>query len=378
MNILIDGFFYQLSRSGISVLWTNLINTWANDRNEINLYFLDRGQRDLQFNKKVEIINHPQIDIDKAFSDFNTKVFEDDRLLLNEICKENNIDIFMSTYYTYVDECPNLLLVYDLIPEVFPDVFNLNEPIWKQKSLGIYSSQAYLCISENTAKDLLRFYKISGRYVSYSHLAANDSWVSSKPANEKKSKNIPYVVVPGLEQFESYKNQGIIFKSLRHLVEKKLIRIVCTGKKAKTQIKSYSNLIDIDLVECTLLEEKDLVYLFKNALAVIFPSSYEGFGLPLLEAFSTGTPIITCKNSSLEEIGSCWAIYIDRTDVFKLREVIENLLDIPNEVKTIYSNNIQNYSSLFEWEKFCLEVDKIARQLSLSYDHSKWLEAHNE
>jgi glycosyltransferase involved in cell wall biosynthesis len=381
MNILIDGFFFQIGRTGIARVWVELLTQWSRISPDINFYFLSRGQMDIEI-PGVHLIDFPEAPILESFDVWNTKPMSRDRNLLNDVCRERKIDVFFSTYYTYVTECPNILFIHDCIPENFPNLINLDEPIWKLKTEAIYASQAYVAVSENSAIDLLKFYTVEGRPIVIGHNGLSEKWIkntSELDVARLKSKyalSDNYIVIPGLSSISSYKNQKLVFNSLAKEIENSSIDIVCTGGRAKEEIKSYEGIVNIEKIKISNFSEDDLVTLIAGALVVAYPSIYEGFGLPLIEAFSQGTPVITCNNSSLFEVGKSAALYVDKDDEAGFRDIINQLINTEIEAKKSYSKYVKLYANKFRWIEMAHKVDSLTRQLILQGKHEKWMLQH--
>ena len=136
----------------------------------------------------------------------------------------------------------------------------------------------------------------------------------------------PFILVPGLQPSSSYKNQILIFRALnKHLSEHRL-ELILTGKNAEMNLRSYEPYNLLPNISIKYFTERDLLWHYRNALAVVYPSKEEGFGLPIIESQAAGTLAITCSNSSLREVGGNHAVYIEPDNELQLSEVIDYLL----------------------------------------------------
>ena len=109
--------------------------------------------------------------------------------------------------------------------------------------------------------------------------------------------------------------------------------------------------------------QEDLPALYKNASVFVYPSLYEGFGLPILEAMNQGTPVITSKVSSLPEIGSDAVLYCDPNRVEDMEMVIKNVLN-NNHLKTALSMKGKERATHFSWDKFVGKAVNVIKELN--------------
>jgi glycosyltransferase involved in cell wall biosynthesis len=370
MNILIDGFFYQLARSGIARVWNDLIDEWSTVSPDINFYFMDREQDDIKLN--CQIIPTAKVPIEECFHVWNLEPANRDRELINKLCRDLDIDIFMSTYYTYSDVATNVLYIHDCIPERFPNLINLEEPIWKMKSDAIYHSNGYICVSENSKNDLYSFYNVPDRPSIVALNGLSSTFLQDVSMN--KLPNViskPFILVPGLSNKGSYKNHELIFDAIRPWLKNGDIQCVCTGGAAQELIRQYFDVVDSTQVVTGYFSEEELISLYDRALAVVYTSRYEGFGLPIIEGFSRGTPVITCNNSSLSEVGRNLAIYVDEDDSLDLRAKISCLLETP--VSKTFDLLSRSELSRFVWADSVAQIDAFVRQSNLEGNHAKWM-----
>lgn len=98
------------------------------------------------------------------------------------------------------------------------------------------------------------------------------------------------------------------------------------------------------------VDDKSLRYLYNGATAVLYPSLYEGFGLPVLEAMSCGTPVITSNNSSLPEVGGDTAIYVDPLDKTSIIQALELFENRPQLAEELFDKCIEQ-ATRFTWER---------------------------
>lgn len=374
MNILIDGFFFQLARSGIARVWEDLIFHWSEISPDIRFYFLDRGQSDLTL-AGAETVSFPPLAIEKCFELWSLEPWYQDRKKIDGMCHELNVDLFMSTYYTYSTTVKNITYIHDCIPEIFPDLYNNDEPIWKLKTEGIYHSHGYVCVSKNTAKDLLNFYPIKGRPIVVAENGVADVFFEeanrkSSPIRQKLGLTKPFVLIPGLAAANSYKNQLNALTAVAPLLEQGQIDVVCTGGGATGHIPEYRDVINVSALTTGDFSLDDLLNLYANASVVLYPSRYEGFGLPIIESLASGTPVITCDNSSLREVGGDIALYVDPDDIDGMRNLVEKLVNAQNTVG--FEQLAKARAEKFNWNVAARKVDGFARQIVLETKHNQW------
>lgn len=312
-KIIVDGVFFQLYQTGIARVWRSLLEVWAGEELSNHLVVLDRANT----TPKIPGIRYRKANL---FSYENT---ESDRAMLQQICDEEGADLFISTYYTTPLTTSSVFMAYDMIPEVVGA--NLNEPMWREKHHAIHHASGYIAISHNTAQDLANFFPdialeniiVAHCGVSSDFQVAAISEISS--FRQKYGITKPYYIVSGGGR--GYKNSLLFFQAFASLASRQGFEIVCTGSGGFLEdgFRQYTAGITVHMLH---LSDEELRLAYAGAIALVYPSKYEGFGLPVLEAMACGCPVITCRNASLPEVGGDAVIYVDDSNPADLADAL--------------------------------------------------------
>jgi glycosyltransferase involved in cell wall biosynthesis len=356
-NILIDAVFFQLYQTGIARVWQSLLEQWANTEFANHILVLDRANTA----PKINGIRY------RTISAYNYNNTEADKQMLQDVCHEESADLFISTYYTTPIETPSVFMAYDMIPEVLGG--NLNEPMWREKHNGIQHASSYISISEHTAKDLNKcFPDIPLESITVAHCGVDPlfSPASEKEINTFKHKygiNKPYFLLGNLQ---GYKNSILFFQALSQLVNKQSFDIISTGagNQLPSEWRQY-------IPGCTFyglqLTDEELRLAYAGAVALVYPSKYEGFGMPVIEAMGCGCPVITTRNASLPEVAGAAAIYINDHDVMGLADALCEVQK-PSIRNSLINAGLAQ-AKKFSWRKMAETVSNAlvnATQLSLN------------
>ncbi|MHB1687860.1 MAG: glycosyltransferase [Ignavibacteriaceae bacterium] len=341
-KIIIDGVIFQIQANrpaGISRVWTSLLTELSKTELADSIVLLDRGgtSPEIQGIKKRNIFR---------FSGYWEAIA--DSYYLQDICDEENGLIFISTYYTYPSKTHSIMMLHDFIPELH----KWQGLEWKTKKKAIEKARSYLSVSNSTAKDLKRFYPgESLKQVFVISNAVSDNFkVNSDPTIESfktRYKIIkPYFLVSGTRIF--YKNIIQFVKAFSELKNKEEFEILFTGGPSELEADFLPYLKNVKH-QVVFLSNEDLSTAYSGAVALVYPSKYEGFGLPLLEAMKSGCPVITCRNSSLTEVAGDAAIYVEEDNIYSMKRALSQ---ISSETlrKNIIKKGLKN-AQRFSWTK---------------------------
>ncbi len=305
-KILIDGILFQFEKTGMIRIWKSLLEEWAKNGFAQYLIILDRGG------------NVPKISGVKYrfVPSYDYTTIERDREMLQQVCDQECADLFISTYYTTPIKTQSVCITYDLIPEIMGA--DLKAPKEQAKHDAISYASTYISISENTAHDLVRVFSgISLESIQVAHCGISSKFYPANQAEISSFKNKygiakPYFIL--VDRDEDYQNNILFFKAFSQLWTKEGFEIVWIGTKSrlKSEFRSYTAGSAIHLLE---LNEEELRLVYTGAVALVYPSKYDGFALPVLEAIACGCPVITCANTAIPEVAGQAVLYVNDADV---------------------------------------------------------------
>jgi glycosyltransferase involved in cell wall biosynthesis len=318
--IVIDGIFFQINVTGIARVWQTLLKQWLKSGFANHIVVLDRGKTA----PKIEGINYYEIE------SYDYRKSGADTYNLQSICDRLQADVFISTYYTTPINTPSVFLGHDLIPEVLG--MDLNAVEWQEKHLAILHASKYITVSLNTAKDLNKIFPhISLEEITVAYPAVGEDFYRTdlnNIDNFKSKYNItkPYFLFVGTRlSYDRYKNAILLFRAFNQFPQNKDIAIVCVGGDRQLEPELAALMEDEMSIHLLRIDDDELGSAYSGAIALVYPSRYEGFGLPILEAMACGCPVITCRNSSLPEVAGEAAWYISEFSIEEMLIALEKV-----------------------------------------------------
>lgn len=245
--------------------------------------------------------------------------------------KKQNFDIFHPTYYDpyflqYIGNKPFVLTVHDMIYEKFKDIPNSGDTISDYKKLLVEKAFKIITVSQSTKKDLIELFETDESKIEVVY-HGNSMFPKS---NISINITIPKKYLLFVGSRVGYKNFDRFIKSVSILLNKdKELSVVCTGggNFKLSEIQLFEDLgISHQIFQYDVDDDK-LAYIYKNALVFVFPSLYEGFGIPILEAFACGCPLVCSNAGSLPEIATTGASYFDPYSEESIRSTILQVLN---------------------------------------------------
>ncbi len=334
----------------------NLSQQYSN--NEYNLYTskIKNTEESTFFLNK----NRFQTHLSKSILKFYWRSFS-----VSKELQKNSVDL----YHGLSNEIPfnlkkhqvkGIVTIHDLIFKVYPNTYSLIDRIiydWKFKTSCIKADRI-IAISESTNKDLVIHYGIQSDKIDVIYQCCaplfyeENNNVDSSVIFEKYKIPTDYLLFVG--SVEKRKNLQLIIKSYQHIPKDVQIPLVIVGgnrgeKENILKLIASYQLVNKIIWISDLNDNYQLQKLYQKATAVIYPSLYEGFGLPVIEALLSKTPVITSNVSSLPEAAGPDSICVNPTDPKELGEAITKV--ISNEelraamIENGYKYAIDNFSA---------------------------------
>lgn len=311
----IDGIIYSLQKGGgVTVYFNELFKYLENH---------------LEFKLSLE---NPLVN-DSHLGSANTSILKSRTFERYRNCRilSKDIKILHSSYYRVNENSAvsNITTVHDFIYEKYTT--GLKRSIHHiQKMHSLRNSSDIICVSYNTYEDLLYYYKpLPQQKIHVIHNGVSNSFYQLN--NLKKYLNRPYFLYVGNRK--GYKNFQIILDLLETESE---FELICVGGGAFTADEFYKRdiLLQSRIRHFNNITDEDLNILYNKAYCLFYPSLYEGFGIPVLEAMQAGCPVVSFKCPSVLEIGA------DALTVFELNDVESLKFEFSKLFDTQYRNSV--------------------------------------
>jgi glycosyltransferase involved in cell wall biosynthesis len=277
-------------------------------------------------------------------------------------------DIVHETYYSRTSCVPGntckVLTVYDMIHEKFPQWGSRWDQSASLKRVAVDRADHVICISESTRKDLLDLYDVDPQKVSVVHLGAESPPDGTDKCVTSGGVTRPYLLYvgarPGHKNFIGFLQA---FASSRRLSVDFDVVAFGGGGFTPAELQELARLgLDSNRVRQVSGGDELLSQLYICASAFVYPSLYEGFGLPPLEAMGHRCPVISSNTSSMPEVIGDAGEYFDPASGHAMAEAIERVVYSPSRIEELVKNGLKRHAS-FTWERCASQTLDIYNQL---------------
>lgn len=279
-----------------------------------------------------------------------------------ELLKGGQFDVFHPTYFDdyflpYLNGKPFVLTIHDMIPELYPQYFKRDDPqIVLRKKLAPFAS-AIVAVSENTKQDVVKILGVPEEKI---HVVYHGC--SFPTTGSRSLYAFPYILFVG--ERGKYKQFSQFVRSVIPVLKKHQdIHVICTGCPfSQQEQESFRDYGVGDRFHHHWVEtDHDLYSLYHHSQCFVYPSEYEGFGIPILEAYQAECPVILNHASCFPEIAGDSALYF--TSEEELTAQIEQSLVMSSDDRRALLSQQKQRLSMYSWEKSAKQLAAIYQSL---------------
>ncbi|RYU90230.1 glycosyltransferase family 1 protein [Mucilaginibacter terrigena] len=264
----------------------------------------------------------------------------------------------------------SVVTIHDLIFMRFPQYFGLiSRAIYKLKvAYACKTANIIIAISQKTKQDLVELLDIAPDKIEVVYQNCDE--IFKAPCSDEKKQeiikkyNLPGKFILSVGTIEERKNLGLLIEALPLIND---IKVVVVGRHTAYASAVKAQLAKLNITNQVVFLDKvefaDLPVIYQLADVFVYPSKYEGFGIPVLEALNSGVPVIAATGSCLEEAGGPGSLYVNPDDAAGLAEKIALVLtDNPLREKMIADG--KEYSRNFDDDKLAAQMMHLYKNLS--------------
>lgn len=356
LRILFDNqIFNNQQFGGISRYFAELMDGIVNHHSHqlipmklfsTNFYLSDKNLLKYQF-----FLNTPKF---RGKARINTFLTEKQNKLVTALIAKGEYDVFHPTYYdskflNFLPNKPFVLTVHDMIHELYLDKnYKKVHSETINKRILIPKANHIIAVSQNTKNDILKIYpSISPEKISVIHHGS-----SLKADNHVLQMKLPEKYVLFVGHRDSYKNFCWMISALKNYLIDNDIKVICAGGRGfeENELKMLDEFGLINkVIHIPIDDDHKLAHLYEHAICFVYPSRYEGFGIPILEAFACKCPVITSNSSCFPEIAGNAALYFDLDKPIELLESLQ-VVQKPEQRSLLIAEGIKQLQK-FSWEK---------------------------
>ena len=341
-----------------------------------NQYFLYNPSK--RFNEKISIKNNQKNILIKTprSAIYRLPVLNSywrRKNIIQDLIKDN-----IEIYHGLSNELPHkisesgiksIITIHDLIFIRYPHLISkIDRLIYMKKTIqGCSQSDKIIAVSEQTKQDIMKFLNIKEDKIEVIYQGCNAIFQKTIPEKEQdhicRKYNLPNRFILSVGSIEERKNLLLILKSFRKLKNEKLV-VIGNGGNYKEKCINYINkhLLENRVIFLNNLTTHEIASIYQKSKIMVYPSIFEGFGIPILESLFSKTPVITSKEGCFKEAGGKHSTYIDPSSTEELIHAIERI----NKEEDYRENMIKNgwkHAQKFTSEKVSYNLMKTYESL---------------
>lgn len=368
MKAGIEAFSLQKSNTGIGnytyQLLRSLSEISANEDFTSHIYINEAKSGCTDF---CPIQNIKSFSLDGRFKEILYRT-----LLMGGYINRTDIDIYHGTafYLPMGLRKRSVITVHDLACYKYANTFESMKVLYARLCIpdSLKRADRIIAVSENTKRDLIDIFGVKEDRIKVIYEAADRNYEVCSPEKVEEVKTKyginKYILCVGT--LEPRKNLVSLLKAYARIINllPEACRLVITGRKGWLYdeiLKTAGDLGD-KVIFTGYVTNEELMLLYNGASVFVYPSLYEGFGLPVIEAMACGTPVITSNSSSLPEVVGAAGIMTDPLSIGELSDAILNVVS-NDELRNKLSKKSLERAGLFSWDKAARQTLEVYREL---------------
>lgn len=254
---------------------------------------------------------------------------------------------------------PAIFTIHDLIHLNVPGQTSLLKKLFYQHFIkpAAKKAQGIVTVSHFSKKTILEWINIPEEKITVSYPGVSTVF---KPEGTPFQAGFPYLLHVG--NTKNHKNVARLIEAFAKSKIDSHIKLICTGALSEdVQLAIQKHRLEERVLSKNNLSEEELAALYRGALGIVFPSLYEGFGLPVVEGMASGVPVLTSNLTSLPEIANNCAILIDPYNVDALTNGIEELVNNSQLRQDLIARGLVQ-AKQFTWDKTAASIQQLLNQ----------------
>lgn len=356
----------KINDFGIGTYIQNLVK-YLLQLDKQNQYFLFFNHRD------IENYSYPKERVVKLI-DNSPKYSLREHFSLSHQAKKYDLQLFHEPHYTlpYFLKCKKVVSIHDLIHLKFPQHLSGKKAYLYAKFMigqAVKKADKILAGSQNTKNDIMENFKTNGGKIEIVYYGVDEIFKSVKDQNLlenfRNKYKLPgkYILYSG--SLRKHKNLENALKAYARLKDKNY-DLVLAGVGLQNQKVLEPLLKELKITEkvkiIPFIDYAQLVLLYNSAAVLFFPTLYEGFGLPILEAMACGIPVVSSNNSSIAEVTGAAAILVDPLSINEMSNSLDKVLGETSLRQRLASLGLER-AKMFTWEKTAEKTLNIYQEL---------------
>ncbi|NNC94298.1 MAG: glycosyltransferase family 4 protein [Chitinophagales bacterium] len=252
---------------------------------------------------------------------------------------------------------PSIVTIHDVLFKRYPRLYPwFDRQVYSYKTArACKEADKIIVISEQTRKDLITHFDVDHRKIELKYQSCGENFQrpmsDSELENVKAKYHLPERYLLTVGSLEERKNQSVLIKAIHLMKDKPDLTIIGRGslhKKLLAQAAKYGLEDKVRIIEN--VDAADLPAIYRNASVFAYPSIFEGFGIPILEAIFSEVPVIVGRNSCFPEVAGPSSLYVDQSSAAEIASAIESVIDFPEMKKNITESSLK-FAEKFRTEK---------------------------